>query len=27
VVPGRNHVNVVTARAFKQAALEFLAQA
>lgn len=26
VVPGRNHVNVVTARAFKQAAIEFLAR-
>lgn len=26
VIPGRNHVNVVTARAFKQAAIEFLAR-
>ncbi|WP_235779281.1 alpha/beta fold hydrolase [Sinomonas notoginsengisoli] len=26
VVPGRNHVNVVTARAFKQAAIDFLAR-
>ncbi|BCT76614.1 hydrolase [Sinomonas cyclohexanicum] len=27
IVPGRNHVNVVTARAFKQAAIEFLTRA
>ena len=26
IVPGRNHVNVVTARAFKEAALEFLSR-
>jgi pimeloyl-ACP methyl ester carboxylesterase len=27
IIPGRNHVNVVTARAFKEAAIDFLAQA
>ncbi len=26
IVPGRNHINVVTARAFKEAALEFLSR-